>query len=36
LIKMMVAQDLDAARRERTLRAAGYHGPVRGLAASAR
>jgi hypothetical protein len=33
---MMVAHDLDfdLARRERTLKTAGYDGPLRGLAAS--
>jgi GDPmannose 4,6-dehydratase len=34
LVKMMVAHDLDLARRERVLKTAGYDGPVRGLAAS--
>jgi GDPmannose 4,6-dehydratase len=32
LIKMMVAHDLDLARRERTLKSAGYHAPARGAA----
>jgi GDPmannose 4,6-dehydratase len=36
LIKMMVAQDLDAARRERVLQTAGYDAPIRGLASSGR
>jgi GDPmannose 4,6-dehydratase len=36
LIKMMVLHDLDLARRERLLQAAGYDGPVRGLASSGR
>ncbi len=34
LIAMMVAHDLDLARRERTLRKAGYGGPARGAATS--
>jgi len=34
LIAMMVAHDLDLARRERTLRKAGYDGPARGAATS--
>jgi GDPmannose 4,6-dehydratase len=34
LIKMMVAHDLDLARRERTLHTAGYAGLVRGLASN--
>jgi GDPmannose 4,6-dehydratase len=34
LVKMMVAHDLDLARRERVLKTAGYDGPVQGLAAS--
>ena len=34
LIKMMIAHDLDLARRERTLRSAGYDGPARGAASS--
>ncbi len=34
LIAMMVAHDLDLARRERALRKAGYHGPARGAATS--
>jgi GDPmannose 4,6-dehydratase len=34
LIAMMVAHDLDLARRERTLRRAGYGGPARGAATS--
>ncbi len=36
LIKMMVAHDLDLAKRERVLHTAGYDGPVRGLASSRR
>jgi GDPmannose 4,6-dehydratase len=32
LIKTMVAHDLDLARRERTLKTAGYHAPTRGAA----
>jgi GDPmannose 4,6-dehydratase len=32
LIKMMVAQDLNLAKRERVLKTAGYDGPVQGLA----
>ena len=36
LVKMMVAHDLDAAKRERVLQTAGYDGPVRGLASSSR
>jgi GDPmannose 4,6-dehydratase len=34
LIKMMTAHDLDLARRERTLKLAGYDGPARGSASS--
>jgi GDPmannose 4,6-dehydratase len=34
LIAMMVAHDLDLARRERALRKAGYGGPARGAATS--
>jgi GDPmannose 4,6-dehydratase len=34
LVKMMVAHDLDLARRERTLKSAGYDGPARGAASS--
>jgi GDPmannose 4,6-dehydratase len=34
LVKMMVAHDADLARRERTLKSAGYHGPMRGAATS--
>jgi GDPmannose 4,6-dehydratase len=34
LIKMMVTQDLDLAKRERVLKTAGFDGPVRGLASS--
>jgi GDPmannose 4,6-dehydratase len=34
LVKMMVAHDLDLARRERTLASAGYHAPTRGAATS--
>jgi GDPmannose 4,6-dehydratase len=34
LIKMMTAHDLDLARRERTLKQAGYDGPARGSASS--
>jgi GDPmannose 4,6-dehydratase len=34
LVKMMVAHDLDLAKRERLLKTAGYDGPARGLAAS--
>ena len=34
LVKMMVAHDLDLAKRESVLKSAGYGGPVRGLAAS--
>ena len=34
LIKMMVAHDLDLARRERALKRAGYDGPERGAASS--
>jgi GDPmannose 4,6-dehydratase len=32
LVQMMVAHDLDLARRERTLKSAGYDGPARGAA----
>jgi GDPmannose 4,6-dehydratase len=32
LVKMMVAHDLDLARRERVLKTAGFDGPARGLA----
>jgi GDPmannose 4,6-dehydratase len=35
LIKMMVTHDLDLAKRERMLKAAGFDGPVRGLASNA-
>jgi GDPmannose 4,6-dehydratase len=34
LIKMMTVHDLDLARRERTLKQAGYDGPARGSASS--
>jgi GDPmannose 4,6-dehydratase len=34
LVKMMVAHDLDLAKRERVLKSAGYDSPVRGLAAN--
>jgi GDPmannose 4,6-dehydratase len=34
LVKMMVAHDLDLAKRERVLKTAGYAEPVRGLASS--
>jgi hypothetical protein len=34
LVKMMVAHNLDLARRERVLKTAGYDGPVLGLAAT--
>jgi len=36
LIKMMVAHDLDLAKRERVLQTAGYDAPVRGLASGGR
>jgi GDPmannose 4,6-dehydratase len=36
LVKMMVAHDLDLAKRERVLHTAGYDAPVRGLAAGGR
>jgi GDPmannose 4,6-dehydratase len=36
LIKMMVVQDLDLAKRERVLQTAGYDAPVRGLASGGR
>jgi GDPmannose 4,6-dehydratase len=32
LVRMMVAHDLDLAKRERMLKTAGYDGPIRGLA----
>jgi GDPmannose 4,6-dehydratase len=34
LVAMMVAHDLDLARRERALQSAGYHAPTRGAATS--
>ena len=34
LIRMMIEHDLDLARRERTLKSAGYDGPARGAASS--
>jgi len=34
LVRMMVERDLDLARQERTLKAAGYHAPARGAASA--